>query len=100
MDAAIAILAVFASTDITMCALITIFITSWVVDQVQEGLSYAKAFFIISPRVPEIANEVMEGLGRGATPWTATGMYTGQLREMLLVVVNRSHPSEGYRLSS
>ncbi|HUW65602.1 MAG TPA: YitT family protein [Spirochaetia bacterium] len=92
VDAVIALLAgvVFASTDLTMYALITIFITSWVVDQVQEGLSYAKAFFIISPRVPEIAGEVMEGLGRGATAWNVTGMYTGQLREMLLVVVNRA----------
>ena len=36
---AMTILAVFASTDLTMYALITIFITSWVLDQVQEGLS-------------------------------------------------------------
>lgn len=81
---------VFASADLTMYALITIFITSWVVDQVQEGLSYAKAFFIISSRLQEIASRVMEGLGRGATAWTVTGLYTGQVREMLLVVVNRA----------
>lgn len=92
VDASIALLAgvAFASADLTMYALITIFITSWVVDQVQEGLSYAKAFFIISPRVPEIAAEVLSDLGRGATAWTVTGMYTAQPREVLLVVVNRA----------
>jgi len=92
VDAAIALLGglVFASADLTMYALITIFVTSWVVDMVLEGFSYAKAFLIISPRVEEIAAAVTADLGRGATAWTATGMYTGQRRDVLLVVVNRA----------
>ncbi|MDA8333739.1 MAG: YitT family protein [Peptococcaceae bacterium] len=92
VDGAVALLAglVFASADLTMYALITIFITSWVVDLVQEGFSYAKAFFVISSRVREIAAEVMANLDRGATAWTVTGMYTGKAREILLVVVNRA----------
>ena len=92
VDGAVALMAglVFASADLTMYALITIFITSWVVDLVQEGFSYAKAFFVISSRVREIAAEVMANLDRGATAWTVTGMYTGKAREILLVVVNRA----------
>ncbi len=83
----------FDSAELAMYALLTIFIVSWLIDVVQEGLSYAKAFLIISRRSPDIAKAIVEGLDRGATAWPARGVYTGTEREVVLTVVNRSEVS-------
>jgi len=80
----------FRSWELAMYVLITIFVTAWLIDLVQEGISYAKAFLIISDRAEQIAGLVLGSLGRGATALPARGMYTGREREVLLVVVNRA----------
>ncbi|TEB04317.1 hypothetical protein Psch_04043 [Pelotomaculum schinkii] len=80
----------FRSAELAMYALITIFITAWLIDVVQEGISYAKAFLIISERPDEIAEAILAGLDRGATAWPAQGVYTGARREVLLSVVDRA----------
>jgi len=92
VDATIVIAAgfVFESAELSMYALITIFVTAWLIDLVQEGFSYTKAFLIISDRPAEISAAIVEGLNRGATAWPARGVYTGAGREVLLSVVNRS----------
>ncbi|MDD4766232.1 MAG: YitT family protein [Desulfotomaculaceae bacterium] len=81
---------VFQSAELAMYALITIFVTSWMIDLVQEGFSYSKAFLIISDQPAEIAATIVRGLNRGATAWPARGVYTGTEREIILAVVNRS----------
>jgi len=83
----------FDSAELAMYALLTIFIVSWLIDVVQEGISYAKAFLIISRRPSDIAEAIVEGLNRGATAWSARGVYTGTDREVVLSVVNRSEVS-------
>lgn len=83
----------FNSAELAMYALITIFITAWLIDLVQEGFSYAKAFLIISDRPSEISTAIVEGLNRGATAWPARGVYTGVDREIIFSVVNRSEVS-------
>ncbi len=95
VDAAVVLAAgfVFQSWELALYALITIFVTAWVIDLVQEGFSYAKAFFIISNRQDIIAGKVLRELGRGATALKGRGLYTGTDREVLLVVVNRSEVS-------
>ncbi|MDQ0285116.1 uncharacterized membrane-anchored protein YitT (DUF2179 family) [Desulfofundulus luciae] len=80
----------FHSWELAMYALITIFVTAWLIDLVQEGISYTKAFFIISERTEEIAAVVLRELNRGATALKGRGMYTRMERDVLLVVVNRS----------
>jgi len=95
VDATVVITAgyVFESAELSMYALITIFITAWLIDLVQEGFSYTKAFLIISNHPAEISAAIVEGLNRGATAWPARGVYTGIDKEVLLSVVNRSEVS-------
>lgn len=80
----------FHSWELSMYALITIFVTAWLIDLVQEGISYTKAFFIISEHVDRIAPVILREMNRGATALKGRGMYTGEAREVLFVVVNRS----------
>jgi uncharacterized membrane-anchored protein YitT (DUF2179 family) len=92
VDAMVVLAAGFAfnSWELGMYALITIFITAWLIDLVQEGISYAKAFFIISTRSDAIAEAVLNRMDRGATALKGRGMYTRADKEILLVVVNRA----------
>jgi uncharacterized membrane-anchored protein YitT (DUF2179 family) len=92
VDAAVVIAAwiTFNSAELAMYALITIFVTAWLIDLVQEGFSYAKAFLIISNCAPDIAAAIVRELNRGATAWPVRGVYTGTEREVILSVVSRS----------
>ncbi|KUK81238.1 MAG: hypothetical protein XD97_0699 [Pelotomaculum thermopropionicum] len=80
----------FKSAELAMYAMITIFVASWLIDAVQEGFSYTKAFLIVSDLAADIAAAIIKELDRGATAWTARGMYTGVERDLLLSVVHRS----------
>ena len=85
---------VFNSAELALYALITIFITSWLIDLVLEGISYARAFIIISDRSEEIADLIMKEMARGVTALQGKGLYTGIDRPVLLSVVNRSEVSQ------
>lgn len=92
VDAVVVLAAGFAfnSWELAMYAMITIFVTAWLIDLVQEGFSYAKAFFIISLQSDKIAGAVLNEMDRGATVLRGKGAYSGADRDILLVVVNRA----------
>ena len=73
---------------IAMYAIISVFIYSWVVDAILEGLSFAKAAFIISDSSEEISKVIMDELGRGITGLSGRGMYTGRRKDVALCVVS------------
>jgi len=74
-------------------ALITIVVSSWLIDVVQEGLGYARAFFIISEQNDLIAEKIITELDRSGTCLKGEGVYTRQEKDVLLAVVNRSEVS-------
>lgn len=78
---------VFESVELAMYALITIFLTSWIIDRVIEGFSSARAFIIITSKGDQVGEGINRELDRGATAWKAKGMYTGQDREVILTIV-------------
>lgn len=86
----IAISAVFFGAEIALYALIALFVTSRVIDMVQQGFRQEKAAFIISDMSKEISDEILNQMGRGATKITARGSYTDEDRDIILTVVNRT----------
>ena len=74
-------------------ALITVFIMSKVIDLVQEGITVAKAAFIISEHSEAIGKDILVKLDRGATALEGRGLYTGKGRDVLMVVVSQSEIS-------
>ncbi|RDV82124.1 YitT family protein [Ammonifex thiophilus] len=80
----------FRSAELAMYALLSLFVSSWVIDLIQEGISDAKAFLIISDKHAAIAQAVLQDLDRGVTLWEGRGGYTGKARTLLLAVVSRS----------
>ena len=70
-----------------MYTLLSFFVGSRVTDTVIEGINRKKTILIISEMNIEIAEAILEEVGRGATFLEGTGAYTGQDKKVLFVVV-------------
>ena len=70
-------------------AIIAVYLVTKVSDGLIEGLKFSKAVYIITEKPEEIAGMIMEDLDRGATGINVKGMYSGQDKLMLFVVVNK-----------
>jgi len=81
-------------------ALIVNFVSGRVVDSVQEGSGYARAFFILSARTQEIQQAVIDDLERGVTLMDVRGGYTQASQPALYIIVSRSQVTRLKRLIS
>ncbi len=91
VDAAVTLLAAIAFGPVlAMYGAVAIFVGSATIDVVLEGVSVEKAAFIISDEHDAIAQTVVHEMGRGATSLQATGVWTGEERRMLFVVLSRN----------
>jgi uncharacterized membrane-anchored protein YitT (DUF2179 family) len=80
----------FQSFLLGLYAIVTIFITSKIIDTILEGVNFAKAVFVISNHSEAIAQKVLKELDRGVTGLKGTGMYTGTDKQVLLCVLDRT----------
>lgn len=91
VDAAVTLLAAIAfGPELAMYGAVAIFVGSVTIDTLLEGISVEKAVFVISDQHDEIARAVVHDMGRGATTLEATGVWTGQQRKMLFIVLSRN----------
>jgi uncharacterized membrane-anchored protein YitT (DUF2179 family) len=72
----------------SLYAVISVFISSKVVSTVLEGLSYAKAAYIISDNFSMIGQRLLAEMERGVTILNGKGLYTGSEKNVLLCVVS------------
>lgn len=90
MDAAVILLSVgIFGVNISVYALITVVITSYVADRVTGGFKNACFAHIISEKHELIAGEIMREMNRGVTKLRGTGMYTRNDRPVLLCAVSK-----------
>lgn len=91
VDAAVMLLAALQfGPELALYGAVAIFVATSTIDVVLEGLSVEKAVLIISDEIDRIGEAVTGELGRGATRLEATGVYTGEKRGTLLVVLARN----------
>lgn len=91
VDAAVTLLAAIAFGPVlAMYGAVAIFVGSVTIDVVLEGISVEKAAFIISEENDAISQAIVHEMGRGATMLRATGVWTGDERQMLFVVLSRN----------
>ena len=79
--------------------LIAMFIAGVVTDMVVEGINRKKTVFIFSYKATEIAQAILEEVGRGATLLHGKGAYSGQDKQVIFVVVSVTQISEIKRLA-
>jgi uncharacterized membrane-anchored protein YitT (DUF2179 family) len=77
------------SPESAMWSAMTLFISSKVVDLVQEGFYAAKGITIITTEPQAIARRIMDEVERGVTIMPGVGAWTGQPRSVLYTVVQR-----------
>jgi len=77
------------SARAALYALICIFISARAVDLVLAGMGSAKACFIITNQAKAISDRILQEMERGATALSATGMYSGKGRTLLISVVSQ-----------
>lgn len=75
--------------ELALFSLVTIFVSTKLVDIIQEGVNYGKSFFIISEKSEEIADAIMNDIDRGVTSLYGKGMYTKQNKDVLYCIVAR-----------
>lgn len=75
--------------NVTLYAIIAVFLTSKMMDAVLEGVKFAKMAFIISENYREIADEVLHEMNRGITSIPAKGMYSNGEKNMLVCAVDK-----------
>lgn len=80
--------------ELAMYAWISLFISSKVIDLIQEGFNYAKAVFIVSVKAEEISNKILTEIGRGVTLFSAKGGFSRQNKNVLLCVITRFEVSK------
>lgn len=88
-DPAIAAEGATAGWKLSLYSLVTIYITSRVIDYVIDGASYDKILFIISDHKEELKDFILNDLERSATYIKSKGMYTDEDKDMIFVVVSR-----------
>ena len=94
----IALAGVTFNPEVALYALISLFITSRVIDLVQEGFNISKATFIISDNQDEIKNSIISKMNRGVTVLKGEGGFTGHDKQILLCIINRSEISDIKRI--
>jgi uncharacterized membrane-anchored protein YitT (DUF2179 family) len=91
VDAGVTLLAALQfGPKLALYGVVAIFVTTSTIDLVLEGISVEKAVWIISDFADRIGEAINLELGRGATRIEATGVYTGERRGTLLVVLSRN----------
>lgn len=80
----------FNSFLLGLYAIVTLFVSTKVIDALLEGVNFAKSVFIISDKSDEIAQRILKDLDRGVTALKGVGMYTGKDKKVLLCVLHRS----------
>ena len=91
VDSAIVIFAIIAFADYTLAlyAIVCIYVTGKVLDQMLTGADYMKAVYIVSDRYEEIRDVILYKLDRGGTYLQGKGMYNGEDKQVIFAAVNR-----------
>ena len=71
-------------------SIILIFIESKIIDVIVEGVTTYKTVFIITDKVEEVKNFILNDLERGGTCFPGIGLYQGQERRMIYVTLDRT----------
>lgn len=83
----VASMAVFKNIESGLYALISIYVIGSVVDTILGGQNTGRMVLIVSDRYTEIARDIIETMGRGATLLNASGAYSGAERRVVMCAV-------------
>lgn len=80
----------FGDIRLPIYSIILIVIESKVIDLVVDGIKSYKTAFIVTDKIDEVRNFVINDLERGGTVFAGTGLYQGAERRMIYVTLERA----------
>lgn len=80
---------IFLSASHALYAMICVFVSAKVLDQIMTGFGNDKACYIISKKYALIEKRLMTEMERGVTRFDAIGAYSGEQVKMLLCIVGQ-----------
>ncbi len=80
--------ALVLNPDLIIASMIMVFISSICMEKVLSLFSARKIVFIVSNKIPDIADEMMRTLHQGGTFLHGHGIYTKSQRDVLMAVTN------------
>lgn len=86
----IALAGIVFDVELALYAAITIFVSTKIIDIIQEGFNISKSVFIISDNSKEIKDEILIKMRRGVTALKGYGGYSGREKDVLMVTINRA----------
>lgn len=91
IDAAVALLsgAAYGRWENVLYSAAALFVSSYVLDLIVEGIDFAKMVFIISDKPEIISAEISSVLEHGSTVLHASSPYTGRKKSVLMCVVKK-----------
>ncbi len=78
-----------------LVSIITVFVSTIVIDKVLYGMDNGKLMYIITEHVDEVNSAINERLDRGTTLMSARGGYSGAPRDVIMCAVRRN---EAYKI--
>lgn len=88
---------IFRDFSVMLYAAIVVYITGFINDKLLNGLDRAKLIYVVSTQAEQIAQLVARKLIRGVTRMDGVGGYTGEHKNILMIVVK---PYEFFRLKA
>ncbi len=80
----------FGDIRLPIYSIILIFIESKVIDLVVDGTKSYKTAFIVTDKLEEVKNYILNDMHRGGTCITGEGLYNGTERKMIYVTMERA----------
>lgn len=92
VDSLISLTTLIAFKDIRLpiYSIILIFIESKIIDLIVDGFTTYKTCFIVTDRIEEVKNFILNDLERGGTCFAGQGLYQGAERKMIYVTLDRT----------
>ncbi|MBQ2896695.1 MAG: YitT family protein [Clostridia bacterium] len=84
----------FKDINLIIYAVIALYVSTNVIDKALAGVDYAKGIYIITTKPEQISRKIMQGLNRGVTGISISGMYTGKNTLMLLCIIRNNQISK------
>ena len=79
----------FQRLDTILYSIVMLFVCSYVLDTMLEGVNFAKIVYVISDHNKEIAEMIASELNRGSTALSGFSMYSGKNRDVLMCVMRK-----------
>ena len=79
-----------ANIRLPIYSIILIYIESKIIDLIVDGVTTYKTVFIVTDKIEEVKDFIINNLERGGTCFAGVGLYKGQERKMIYVTLDRT----------